>query len=192
MLHVVVDGANVVGSRPDGWWRDRAGAARRLTGQLVAALAADPSAVAELTTHRSASGAAAEVTVHLVLEGAAARVDDLPVHPRLAVVRAPADGDSAIAALVDELVGTAADGGVLVVTADRALRERVRSAGADTTGPGSLLRALGSGAEVVDGAEVTQEQRGGHFADGAVRGEEPGVVQHRRADGHAQEHHRDR
>jgi hypothetical protein len=25
MLHLVVDAANVVGSRPDGWWRDRAG-----------------------------------------------------------------------------------------------------------------------------------------------------------------------
>jgi 8-oxo-dGTP pyrophosphatase MutT (NUDIX family) len=31
---IVVDGANVVGSRPDGWWRDRAGAARRLRDQL--------------------------------------------------------------------------------------------------------------------------------------------------------------
>ena len=29
-LTVVVDAANVVGSRPDGWWRDRPGAARRL------------------------------------------------------------------------------------------------------------------------------------------------------------------
>src|ERR1700761_4688285 len=27
---IIVDGANVVGSRPDGWWRDRAGAAGRL------------------------------------------------------------------------------------------------------------------------------------------------------------------
>jgi len=31
---VVVDGNNVMGSRPDGWWRDRAGAARRLVGHL--------------------------------------------------------------------------------------------------------------------------------------------------------------
>ena len=31
---LIVDGANVVGSRPDGWWRDRAGAARRLQEQL--------------------------------------------------------------------------------------------------------------------------------------------------------------
>ena len=36
---MVVDAANVVGSRPDGWWRDRAGAAERLLGQIEAALA---------------------------------------------------------------------------------------------------------------------------------------------------------
>ncbi|HYN28856.1 MAG TPA: hypothetical protein VES95_03160, partial [Dermatophilaceae bacterium] len=34
---LVVDGANVVGSRPDGWWKDRAGAARRLLEQCAAA-----------------------------------------------------------------------------------------------------------------------------------------------------------
>ncbi len=33
---IVVDAANVVGSRPDGWWRNRAGAARRLLVQLGA------------------------------------------------------------------------------------------------------------------------------------------------------------
>ena len=33
-LTVVVDAANVVGSRPDGWWRDRPGAIERLVGQL--------------------------------------------------------------------------------------------------------------------------------------------------------------
>ena len=133
MLHVVVDGANVVGSRPDGWWHDRAGAARRLAGQLVAALTVSP---ADLVT---ALGAApdADVQVHLVLEGAAARAADLPTHPQLDVVLAPADGDSTIATLADDL-----DDEVLVVTADRALRDRVRSAGAATIGPGALLRAL--------------------------------------------------
>ena len=34
---LVVDGANVVGSRPDGWWKDRAGAARRLHEELMVA-----------------------------------------------------------------------------------------------------------------------------------------------------------
>jgi hypothetical protein len=32
----VVDGMNVVGSRPDGWWRDRPGAQRRLVHELAA------------------------------------------------------------------------------------------------------------------------------------------------------------
>ncbi len=34
-LTLIVDGANVVGSRPDGWWRDRAGAALRLYDELA-------------------------------------------------------------------------------------------------------------------------------------------------------------
>ncbi len=36
MERLVVDGMNVIGSRPDGWWRDRAAAARRLVGRLEA------------------------------------------------------------------------------------------------------------------------------------------------------------
>jgi len=39
-LTIIVDGANVVGSRPDGWWRDRAGAALRLRDQLAPLVAA--------------------------------------------------------------------------------------------------------------------------------------------------------
>ncbi|HLU60149.1 MAG TPA: hypothetical protein VKZ81_32205 [Pseudonocardia sp.] len=133
-MHVVVDGANVVGARPDGWWRDRPGAARRLAGRLAAALTVDPAPLADALDHPGA-----DVQVHLVLEGAAAGVEDLPTHPRLAVVHAEADGDAAIAALAAELV---ADGPVVVVTADRGLRERVRAAGATTLGPHALLDAL--------------------------------------------------
>jgi hypothetical protein len=136
MLHVIVDGANVVGSRPDGWWRDRPGAARRLAGQLTAALTGeDPARLAE-----GLGRPGADLQVHLVLEGAAAGVDDLPTHPRLTVVRAEADGDATIAALASDLVATSDP--VLVITADRALRERVRAAGAATRGPGALLDAL--------------------------------------------------
>ncbi|HEV2785786.1 MAG TPA: NYN domain-containing protein [Solirubrobacteraceae bacterium] len=32
----VIDGNNVMGSRPDGWWRDRAGAMQRLVDQIDA------------------------------------------------------------------------------------------------------------------------------------------------------------
>ena len=33
-MHWLVDASNVIGSRPDGWWRDREGAARRLIAEL--------------------------------------------------------------------------------------------------------------------------------------------------------------
>jgi hypothetical protein len=137
VLHVIVDGANVVGSRPDGWWRDRPGAARRLAGRLAAALTHDPARLAEALGRSDA-----ELRVHLVLEGAAAGVEDLPTHPRLAVVRAQADGDSAIAALASDVAATGTGDPVLVVTADRGLRERVRGTGAGTTGPSALLNAI--------------------------------------------------
>jgi len=137
LLHVIVDGANVVGSRPDGWWRDREGAARRLAGRIAAALTTDRFGLAEAFGHPGA-----ELRVHLVLEGAAARVEDLPTHPRLTVVRARADGDSTIAALAVDLATDGGGGPLVVVTADRGLRERVRGSGAAATGPGTLLNAL--------------------------------------------------
>jgi hypothetical protein len=130
MSDVVVDGANVVGSQPDGWWRDRPGAARRLAGRLVAALTEDADRLAE------ALGVTAPVRVHLVLEGAA-RIPDAPTHPALTVVAAPADGDAAIVDLVGEL-----GPGTVVVTADRGLRDRVLALGARTAGPSTLLPVL--------------------------------------------------
>lgn len=120
--HLVVDAANVVGSRPDGWWRDRAGAASRLAVQLITALDAHALDVD---------------VVHLVLEGAA-RAADVADHERLVVVRAPADGDSAIVDLAAALTADAhAD--ITVVTADRGLRARL---GVRTVGPGTLLARL--------------------------------------------------
>jgi hypothetical protein len=120
--HLVVDGANVVGSRPDGWWRDRAGAAARLAAKLAAALDA---------------GALDADRVHLVLEGAA-RAAAQPQHERLSLVRAPADGDSAIVALAADLAADP-DNDVTVVTADRGLRARLT---ARAVGPGTLLSRL--------------------------------------------------
>jgi hypothetical protein len=148
VLHVVVDAANFVGSRPDGWWRDRAGAGRRLAGRIVAVLVARPEDLVERLeghTPTSAESAGSDlreaaVQVHLVLEGAASRVEDLPTHPLLDVVHATTDGDSAIAELVGELAGGADR--VVVVTADRALRDRVREAGAEVVGPSTLQEAL--------------------------------------------------
>jgi 8-oxo-dGTP diphosphatase len=148
MVHLVVDAANVVGSRPDGWWRDRAAAARRLAGRIVAVLVARPEDLVERLdgispTSTETAGSdrrAAAVAVHLVLEGAARDVEDLPTHPLLHVVHAPADGDTAIVELVGKLAG--GPDRVVVATADRALRERVRAAEAEVVGPGTLLAAL--------------------------------------------------
>lgn len=148
----MIDGANVVGSRPDGWWRDREGAARRLAARLVAALDIDPDGLA------AAVGVAAPVTVHLVLEGRAARAADLPGHADLVVVRAAAAGDSAIAAVAAHLDDGAR---VVVVTADRGLRQIVTAGGASTVGPGALLAALPPSAASVRGA-AGPSRRGGH------------------------------
>ena len=124
---LLVDVANVVGSRPDGWWRDRAGAATRLLEQLAA-----------LPPEMSGPDGGALVlggTV-AVVEGAAREVPG-PVGVR--VVRAPGSGDDALAAVADELDRAGAR--VLVVTADRALRARLPG-GARCAGPGWLRTLL--------------------------------------------------
>jgi 8-oxo-dGTP diphosphatase len=124
---VVVDGANVVGSRPDGWWRDRAGAAQRLHDALeglrtrVTRLPGD-----ELVVVRRAV---------LVLEGAArAAVTD--GSGWVVVRRAERSGDDEIAAAAHAHADEA-----VVVTADRGLRERLPD-GACPVGPRWLLDAL--------------------------------------------------
>jgi 8-oxo-dGTP diphosphatase len=131
---VVVDAANVVGSRPDGWWRDRAGAAHRLLAALGRA---------------AARGAAAEPgepgeelpvvrrwpRVLVVLEGQARGAEDVD---GVEVVRADGSGDDAIVAEVARLAGAR----TTVVTADRELGERVRDLGAAVRGPRTLLDEL--------------------------------------------------
>jgi predicted RNA-binding protein with PIN domain len=119
---LIVDGANVVGSRPDGWWRDRAGAARRLQEQL-------------------ASAALPHDEVVLVLEGAARRGVPPGQDGRLRIVHALGSGDDAIVEAVRTQVDID-DGDVTVVTADRALQDRVEAAGAKIVSPSWLLDQL--------------------------------------------------
>lgn len=114
---LVVDAANVVGSVPDGWWRDRAGATERLRDRLVA-VARD--GLAEFRP---------PLDVVLVVEGAARVV---PEAPGVRVVRAPGSGDDAIVELVQR---EGAGRRLAVVTADRALRSRVSALGAEVLGP---------------------------------------------------------
>ncbi len=123
MTVLLVDAANVVGARPDGWWRDRAGATVRLLRRLGA-----------LPGSEVDGAVVAEVVV--VVEGAAR---DVPAPGGVRLVRAPASGDDALAATAADLV--AAGRAVLAVTADRGLRARL-PAGTAVTGPGRLLDAL--------------------------------------------------
>ena len=115
---LIVDGANVVGSVPDGWWRDRRGAAVRLRDRLRP-MAADG---------LPADGLDPPLEVVLVVEGAARGVPSLP---EVRVVEAPASGDDMIVDLVGE---NSPDRRVVVVTSDRGLRDRVRALGASVLG----------------------------------------------------------
>ncbi|MDT3725681.1 NTP pyrophosphohydrolase [Streptomyces sp. DSM 41972] len=117
-LLVIVDAANVVGSVPDGWWRDRRGAAERLRDRLAA---------------DGLPGVPGPVEIVLVVEGAARGVESVP---GVRVDPAPGSGDDRMV----ELVAQAGGRPVLVVTADRELRRRVRELGAEVAGPRSVPR----------------------------------------------------
>ena len=131
---IVVDVANVMGSRPDGWWRDRAGAAVRLHGE-IARLAASGHAV--LPDEPGPAGEAEPPGFVMVLEGAA-RAAAARIEPgEVGIVQARGSGDDEIVAVVRDLPGRR-----VVVTADRELRERCAAAGAEILGPGWLLGLL--------------------------------------------------
>jgi 8-oxo-dGTP pyrophosphatase MutT (NUDIX family) len=129
---VVVDAANVVGSVPDGWWKDRAGAAGRLHAR-VSAWASDGVAA-------SALGLSADrwyPSVSFVVEG---RAREMAESDGVPVVRAAASGDDAIVAEAARLVGEGM--AVTVVTSDRGLRGRVEGVGARVESAGWLLAQL--------------------------------------------------
>lgn len=120
---LVVDAANVVGSVPDGWWRDRAGAAERLLRRLSAA---PPRVLAVASGYRWVRRCA------VVLEGRASAAPDVDgVH----VVRASGSGDDTVVELARR------DPDCVVVTADRGLRARLPP-GSTALGPSALLDRL--------------------------------------------------
>ena len=125
---LVVDTANVMGARADGWWRDRHGAAERLRDEIAAveSFTGVPEAVAEICFPE----------IVMVVEGRARGVAGVP---GVEVVDAPGSGDDTIAALA---APQAADERRVVVTADRELRSRCETAGATVTGPRWLLDAV--------------------------------------------------
>jgi 8-oxo-dGTP diphosphatase len=160
---IVVDVANVMGSRPDGWWRDRPGAAVRLHDEIVglarsgrailpdgpdanepgfvmvlegaARAAAARLAAAEPDADGTGPARPGELRPGEVRPGELRPAEVRPGEVR--VVQARGSGDDAIVAVVRELPGRR-----VVVTADRELRARCVAAGAEILGPGWLLGLL--------------------------------------------------
>jgi predicted RNA-binding protein with PIN domain len=121
-MRMIVDGMNVIGSRPTGWWRDRPGAMRDLTAELV--------------DHADRTGARVVVIFDgkpFDLEGSAA------VEVRFATRRGQNAADDDIAALVEADDDPAS---VTVVTSDSGLADRVRAAGGETMGASAFRRRL--------------------------------------------------
>lgn len=118
---LLIDAANVVGSRPTGWWRDRPGAARAFVERVRAAVQ---------------SGQLAEPVV-VVLEGAARGGVEAGVADGVTVVHASGSGDDTLLSVTAESVGQ-----VTLVSADRALCRRAEDLGADVARPGWLLGLL--------------------------------------------------
>jgi predicted RNA-binding protein with PIN domain len=112
---------NVVGSRPDGWWRDRQGAMRSLAERLAAFADATGEPVA------------------VVFDGRPFEVDAPPVDVSFAPTRGPNAADDEIARRVDA-DDDASD--LTVVTSDRTLADRVRAHGAGVAGSGPFRRRL--------------------------------------------------
>jgi hypothetical protein len=157
---IVVDVANVMGSRPDGWWRDRPGAAVRLHAELAALAArgrpvlpddtepeqfvmvlegATKAAATRIDTARIDTARIDTARIDTARIDTAridtARIDAVQVEANpVRVVQADGSGDDAIVALVRELSGRR-----VVVTADRELRRRCEAAGAEVFGPSWLI-----------------------------------------------------
>lgn len=119
---LLIDAANVVGSRPTGWWRDRAGAARAFVDQVRAAV--DAGRIAQ--------------PVVVVLEGKARDVTPRGSDDGVTILHAAGSGDD----MLVDVVAHASGEKVTLVTADRELRRRAQSLGAGVVGPRWLLERL--------------------------------------------------
>jgi predicted RNA-binding protein with PIN domain len=114
----IVDGMNVIGSRPTGWWRDRPGAMRDLVDQLRKL----------------------DEPVTVIFDGRPFEIEDPgEVEVRFASRRGRNAADDDIAALVADASDPA---GLRVVTSDAELAERVRRHGAEVVGAGEFRSRL--------------------------------------------------
>ena len=120
----LIDGNNVMGSRPDGWWRDRRGAARALVGELAAFAARE------------------DAPVIVVFDGAPFDVE-VPDGAQLQVAFAPRRGRDAADDEIARRVAEARDPATLrVVTSDAGLARRVRAHGAEVVPAGRFRSEL--------------------------------------------------
>ena len=120
---LIVDGMNVLGSRPDGWWRDRPAAMERLTRRLRAYAEREDRAVAVVfdgREHERVSAAAGPVTVGFAPGGPNAADREI-----VRMIRADEQPERIVAA-----------------SSDRRLRNSVKAAGARGIGAGEVLRML--------------------------------------------------
>ena len=149
-----MDVANVMGSRPDGWWRDRAGAAVRLHADLARLAASgqpvlppDPDSAphADPAPHPDSAPDpdSAPPEFVMVLEGAArAAAGRIEPAERVRVVVADGSGDDAIVALLRELSGRARGG-------DRRSRAAAAQRGRGRFGPGAGLASRPAAGQVI-------------------------------------------
>jgi predicted RNA-binding protein with PIN domain len=118
----LIDGMNVIGSRPTGWWRDRPGAMRALSEELG----------------EFARATGDELTV--IFDGRPFELEaQAGVSVEFATRRGPNAADDDIAALVER---DPQPGGLTVVTSDRTLAGRVRDAGGAVVGAADFRRRL--------------------------------------------------
>ena len=121
---VLVDGNNVMGSRPDGWWRDRRRAMQRLVDEVAA------------------HAARAEGEWTIVFDGRPRSIT-APPGGLLSIVYSERRGKNAADDRIAELAADSTPHrSVLVFTSDRDLRARVAVFGADVKGAGALRRML--------------------------------------------------
>jgi predicted RNA-binding protein with PIN domain len=118
---LLVDGMNVIGSRPTGWWRDRPGAIRDL--------------VESLTAYASESGD----RVSVVFDGKPMDVVAGPVEVMFASRAGP---DAADDEIVKRVAADPDPDGLTVITSDGRLAQRVREHGAEVVGAGGFRREL--------------------------------------------------
>ena len=125
-MRYLVDGMNVIGSRPDGWWRDRDGAVRRLAASLAAVARSSGDQFAVTFDGRPVPG----------LESGRHDLVDVDYTRRRG-------RDGADDRIVEQVAADPDPASLTVVTSDRELSRRVSELGAQVEGASTLLRRFG-------------------------------------------------